>query len=333
MTAQRRETAVDDRPREMILSRVVDAPRELVWKVWTDPRHIIQWWGPTGFRTTSRSMDPVAGGQWRFVMHGPDGRDYENLITYLEVIKPERLSYKHGGGGDCEPVNFEVLVLFERVGDSGSQTRVTLRMVFPTEGAKDFVIRQYNALEGGKQTLARLEGYVDGLVAGRDADAPFVITRVVKAPPRRVFDLWTQRDHLARWFGPKGVTISECALDLKPGGLFRYCMRSADGSELWAKWTFREISDGERLVFVMSFSDQQGKTVRAPFHGAWPLEMLTTVTFEQHAGISGGTVVAVTSEAINASPAERRTLLDGHASMNEGWGGTFDVLDGYVSGL
>src|SRR5258706_2724536 len=92
---------------------VFDAPRELVWKVWTEPEHIGMWWGPDGFTTTTHKMEVKAGGVWRFVMHGPDGRDYQNKITFIEVVKPERLVYKHGGTGGKEerglkPVGFQV---------------------------------------------------------------------------------------------------------------------------------------------------------------------------------------------------------------------------------
>src|SRR5262245_19065426 len=89
--------------REIVLSRVFDAPRALVFKVWTDPTHLAKWWGPRGFSTTTERMEVNPGGQWRFCMHGPDGRDYQNLITYREVSPPSRLVYKHGGDKDVEP--------------------------------------------------------------------------------------------------------------------------------------------------------------------------------------------------------------------------------------
>jgi len=94
----------DSDPRMIIATRVFNAPRELVFDAWTDQKHLAQWWGPDGFSTTTRSIDIRAGGVWRFVMHGPDGRDYENRITYVEVMKPKRLVYRHGGGEDVEPV-------------------------------------------------------------------------------------------------------------------------------------------------------------------------------------------------------------------------------------
>ena len=86
--------------REIVLSRLIDAPQELVFDAWTDPEQVGQWWGPSGFTTTTHKMEVKPGGVWRFVMHGPDGRDYQNKITYLEIVPPERLVYRHGGDED-----------------------------------------------------------------------------------------------------------------------------------------------------------------------------------------------------------------------------------------
>jgi hypothetical protein len=87
-TENRNAALVGDR--EIRGTRVFDAPRELVWKVWTEPEHIGKWWGPNGFTTTTHKMEVKAGGVWRFVMHGPDGRDYQNKITFIEVVKHDR---------------------------------------------------------------------------------------------------------------------------------------------------------------------------------------------------------------------------------------------------
>jgi uncharacterized protein YndB with AHSA1/START domain len=152
---QRSEKLVGDR--EIAAVRVFDAPRELVWKVWTDPEHVGKWWGPNGFTTTTHSMEVKPGGVWRFVMHGPDGRDYENKITYIEVLKPERLVYKHGGDKEVEPVNFQVTVSFR---EQSGRTRVDMRMVFPSAKARDHVIETYGAFEGLKQHLGRLGAYL-----------------------------------------------------------------------------------------------------------------------------------------------------------------------------
>ena len=142
-----------DDPPAMIGTRVLDAPRELVFAVWTDPKHLAKWWGPDGFSTTTSAFDLRPGGVWRFVMHGPDGRDYQNRITFDEIVTPERLAYHHGGGDDVEPVQFRTTVTFE---DLGGKTRVTLKGVFPSVAERDRVIKEYGADKGLVQTLARL---------------------------------------------------------------------------------------------------------------------------------------------------------------------------------
>jgi uncharacterized protein YndB with AHSA1/START domain len=94
------------------------------------------------------------------MMHGPDGTDYPNRVQYIEVTPPERLVYMHGS--DEKPDQFHVTVVFEA---QGNRTRVTMRSLFPTREARDFVVREYGAIEGGEQTLARLEEYVSSLAA------------------------------------------------------------------------------------------------------------------------------------------------------------------------
>ena len=113
--AARNDVDTDSDPRSIIATRVFDAPRDLVFAVWTDPKHLAQWWGPHGFTTTTHSFDMRSGGVWRFVMHGPDGRDFQNRITYEEVVRPERIVYRHGGGEDVEPVQFKTTVTFEEL--------------------------------------------------------------------------------------------------------------------------------------------------------------------------------------------------------------------------
>ncbi len=148
---------LDSDPRAIIGMREFDAPRDLVFDAWTDPKHLAQWWGPDGFTTTTMSFDLRPGGVWRFVMHGPDGRDYQNRITFEQVIRPERIVYRHGGGDDVEPVVFRQTVIFE---DLGGRTRMTWRGDFPSATERDHVIREYRADSGLAQTMARLGEFV-----------------------------------------------------------------------------------------------------------------------------------------------------------------------------
>ena len=143
--------------REIVLSRELDAPRELVWRAYTDPAHLPNWWGPHGFTNTVHEIDVRPGGRWRFTMHGPDGTDYPNRIVYREVVAPERLEFAHGEDVDDDPDAFQVTVTFDDLG--GGRTRVTQRMLFPTAAQREAVV-QFGAVELGKQTMDKLAAYL-----------------------------------------------------------------------------------------------------------------------------------------------------------------------------
>lgn len=153
---QARETRREHVEREIVVTRVVQAPRELVWKAFTEPEHVAQWWGPNGFTNTISEMDVRPGGVWRFTMHGLDGVDYPNLITFREVVEPERLQYTHNGTGDQDHIHFEATVTLTEQGD---RTEVTLRAVFESKAERDEAA-QFGAIEGGEQTLGRLDAYL-----------------------------------------------------------------------------------------------------------------------------------------------------------------------------
>ena len=155
---------IDSDPRSIIGMREFDAPRDLVFVAFTDPRHLAQWWGPNGFTTTTHSFDLRPGGVWRFVMHGPDGRDYQNRITFEEVVPPERIVYRHGGGEDVEPVQFRKTITFEEL---GRRTRMTWRGDFPSAVERERIIKEYGAASGPMGTMARLDEYVSANLASR----------------------------------------------------------------------------------------------------------------------------------------------------------------------
>ena len=144
--------------REIVTSRLYDAPRELVFKAWTDPEHLKHWWGPNGFTITTHSFEMKVGGTWRFTMHGPDGTDYPNRITYLVIEPAKRLVFDHGD--DQRERVFQNTVTFE---EQGKKTLLTMRAVFDTAAERNEVIEKYGALEGGKQTLARLAEFLPQL--------------------------------------------------------------------------------------------------------------------------------------------------------------------------
>lgn len=143
------------RGREIIITRTLDAPRELVYEVWTNPEHAGQWWGPDGFTTTTEKMDVKPGGEWIYTMHGPDGRDYFNKMKFIEAVKPEKLVYIHSG--DDEFVSFNVEVLFE---EHEGKTILTMHSVFESEEVLDNLNKEYHVFEGANQHIGNLQKYL-----------------------------------------------------------------------------------------------------------------------------------------------------------------------------
>ena len=146
--------------REIVISRVIDAPRELVFEAFTEVRHLSQWWGPSGFSTTTRSFAFREGGTWDFVMHGPDGTDYQEWITWTEIVPPERIALRHGESRD-DPHAFGSVLTFT---PDGAATRIVMRTVFPTRELRDDAVEKYHAIEGGQQTLSNLAAYVTEII-------------------------------------------------------------------------------------------------------------------------------------------------------------------------
>ena len=456
--------AKDASDREIVITRVFDAPREIVWSAWTDPKQVVQWWGPRGFTTTIHEMDVRPGGVWRLTMHGPDGTDYPNKSVFIEVVKPERIVFSHGGGKKGGPgAQFESTWTFEAQGD---KTKLTLHMVFASAAARDQIVKTYNAIEGGNQTLSRLgeqlaktpiiiertfnapvetvwkaitsvddmkqwwphlaplqsfkpevgfetqfsirhneknflhlwkvteviplrkitydwkfggypgsssitfELFSEGnktkinlthkgletflpesnpdLARGnflmgwtslastlgefvekakKSAEEDFIISRTFDAPRELVWKAFTDPEHLKHWWGPRGFTVRAAKMDFRAGGSYHYCMRSPDGRDMWGKFVYREILTPERIVFINSFSDENGGLTRHPMSPTWPLEMLSTLTFAEQ---QGTTTLTIRWSPYNANEAERKTFEDGRQGMYQGWTGTLDQLDDYL---
>lgn len=309
------ETALADR--EIFATRFLAAPRELVWAVWTDTAHLEQWWGPAGFTTTTQRAEMKPGGQWRFVMHGPDGTDYENLIDFVAVEPPSRLAYEHRGEGETKDVSFRVEVAFA---EEAGGTRLTMRMRFPSNAARDFVVEKYGAFEGLVETMERLRDHMTTLRG-------FTVTRTFDAPRELVWRAHTEAKHLARWWGPKGFETTVARLELRPGGMFLYKMTSAAGQVMWGRFIYRDIAAPGRLAFVLSFSDESGGITRAPMDANWPLEMLKVITLVEQ---GGRTVLTLRGWPLDASEAERRAYTEGFKSMDGGFNASFDELAAYL---
>lgn len=158
MDSMHSETSLqaDIADREIVISRVIDAPQEMVFEVFTEVRHLSQWWGPDGFTTTTRAFEFRVGSAWDFVMRGPDGTDYPEWISWTEIVPPERIAMLHGEYRS-DPNAFESVLTFT---PDGETTQIEMRTVFPTKELRDEAIKKHGAIEGGQQTLANLAAYV-----------------------------------------------------------------------------------------------------------------------------------------------------------------------------
>jgi uncharacterized protein YndB with AHSA1/START domain len=267
--------------RELFAERLFAAPRSLVWRAFTEAEHVARWWGPHGFRTTVQKMDVVVGGEWTLVMHGPDGTDYPNRSVYVELVENERLVLDH------EAPQFRTTVLFSDEGADG--TRVRWRMVFPSAELRDMVVRKHGAAEGLKQNLEKLTDELAEMSTARE----MVLTRLIDAPPERVFEAWSKPEHLKRWFGPRGFSLPGCDLDFRVGGAYRFVMRGPDGTDYPFHGVFKEILAPSRLVFTNIIEGGPGD------------ELTTTVTFVEEAGRTRLTVRQSTPAAPHARGQEQ----------------------------
>lgn len=282
--------------REITISRVLNAPRNLVWEVWTNPHHIKHWWGPNGFTNTIFEMDVQPGGSWDLVMHGPDGKDYKNKSVYTEVIKPEKLVYDH-----VSAPKFQFSVTFT---EQGKKTLISIQMLFQSVEQKAKVIKQFGAEEGLKQNIDKLEAFLE------KTREELVITRIINAPREKVFKAWTDPIELAKWWGPKGFSSPVCEADARPGGRIYIDMKAPDGVVYPMDGEFHEIKTPEKLVFTAAALDENNKRL---------FDALNTVTFIEENGRTKLTLHVVVSNIRS----EGKHHLDG---MNQGWNESVDRL-------
>lgn len=163
-----------------------------------------------------------------------------------------------------------------------------------------------------------------------DSSADFVLTRTFNAPRDLVYRTMTETAHLQHWWGPQGCTIDVVSHEPKAGGIFHYCMRFGPGVEMYGRFDYRELTPALRIVFVNGFADAQGQRIRYAMSPTWPLEVLNTVTLAEQ---DGKTVMHLHSAPINASQIEIDTFKAGHGSMQQGFGGMYEVYEQYLASL
>lgn len=279
--------------RSIIQERTYAAPRELVWELWTQPKHLDRWWGPNGFRNETKRSDFRVGGAWTYVMHGPDGKSWPNSIRYQVITPLERLEYAHGGEEDG-PAHFHTVVTFETVAEG---TRVTMTATFPSE-AMVAEVSKY-AVAGGMQNLARLVGYLPYVTES----GKMILSRYFESSPAAVFAAWSTVSELKKWWGPLGFTLPECEVDFRVGGRYRMTMADGAGGQYPFHGEYLAITANERIVFDAHLSNAPGDHI------------ITEVTFTPD---GEGTVLTVTQTTPADAGAAKGQL--------EGWNGSLIKL-------
>jgi uncharacterized protein YndB with AHSA1/START domain len=303
---------------EIHIVRVYDAPVKAVWDAWTDPAQVGKWWGPRGFTITTHSKDLKSGGTWRYTMHGPDGTDYPNVTRYLEVEKHSRLVYDHGGTDD-RPAMFRVTVVFT---EQKGKTKMDMRMALPTPEAADEA-RKFIKKANGDSTWDRLAEYLTKESTGKEQ---FVINRAFDTSIERMYEMWTDPKHVAKWVPPTGFTMEYIKADIRPGGKTFYKMTDGKNITMYGRAHYLEMNRPDRLVYTQQFCDEHENISRHPMAPTWPETMQTTVTFAEEE--PGRTRVTITWEVHGPCTAEELAVfVSARAGMTQGWTGSFDKLE------
>ncbi|MGE3388276.1 MAG: SRPBCC family protein [Bdellovibrionales bacterium] len=311
-----------NKPNEIYITRVYDAPLKTVWQAWTDPKQVAKWWGPRGFTLTTHSKDLRTGGHWNYTMHGPDGTDYPNKTKYLEVEEYSRLVYDHGGNDDRPPL-FRVTVLFT---ETRGKTKMEMSMALATPEAA-VETKKFIKKAGGDSTWDRLAEYLQKEASGKEK---FFINRSFDAPLGVMFKMWTDPEHFSKWLAPAGFNMSFIRADIKTGGSTFYFMSNDSGMKMYGRAEYLEIQSPDRLVYTQQFCDEKENISRHPMAPTWPETMLTTVTLT--AEDDNRTRVTVMWEPYGPTTAEELDVfIKAKGGMTQGWTGSFDKLESILA--
>lgn len=301
---------------EITITRIFDAPRERVWKAWTEPEAVKKWWGPKNFTAPVSEIDLRVGGKYLSCMRGPDGKEYWSTGVFREIVPFERLvltdsfadekgtvvpASHYGMTGDW-PLELLVTVTFE---DIGGKTKMVLRH----EGIPSGMMRELTET-GWSESFDKLAEHIvtsGTRVIAEKGKQEILITRVFDAPRTAVFSAYTDPDLIPQWWGPKRYATIVDKMDVRPGGLWRFINRDAAGNEYAFHGVYHAIISPERLVATFEFEGAPGPV------------SLETLTLEE----SGGTT-RLTNRSVFQSVEDRDGMLEG--GMEEGVIETMDRL-------
>src|SRR5690625_18814 len=157
-----------------------------------------------------------------------------------------------------------------------------------------------------------------------------VLTRIFEVPRDLLFKVWTDPRHFEKWWGPKGYLLNIVKMEARPGGSFFGSQKSPEGHVMWGKFIYQEVEEPEKLIFIQSFSDEEGNTIRAPFDPNWPLEIINILSFGED---EGKTALTMSGGPFNATDEERTAYEKMSPMLQQGLNGTFDQLTEYLESL
>ncbi|MCA9251671.1 MAG: SRPBCC family protein [Phycisphaerae bacterium] len=305
-------------PNTIHIVREYDAPVQVVWDAWTDPEQVAKWWGPRGFSIKTHAKDLKPGGFWKYTMYGPDGTEFENKTVYYEVEACKKLVYDHGGSDDRPPL-FRVTVLFSEI-----DGKTTMDMTMAMSTAEEVLaIKKIIKDAGGNSTWDRLAEYLGEHQNNRNC---FVINRSFDAPPAKVFEMWIDPNHLAKWLPPAGFAVEFLEINIAEGRTTTYRMTNRKDMTFYGQFDYREIKRHSRIVYVQRFCDEKGNLAHHPAMPEFPSEFINTITFTPEGEQS--TRLTLTSEPFSqATAAEVAAFKEARSSMTKGWTGSFDALE------
>jgi uncharacterized protein YndB with AHSA1/START domain len=286
----------DAADREILVVRVFEAPRDLVWKAWTDPRRLAQWWGPRGFTNPVCEADARPGGRWRIVMRGPDGAEYPHGGRYIEVAAPERLVMTNALEGDYHPFGENVwTVTFEEV---DGRTTVTTRVVCASRKDRDAMVETgFNqgygmSLDKLAERLARPDPGSSLVIDAPAGKAEMVVTRWFDAPVELVWEAMTRREHFANWWGPRAYTNQIHEMDVRVGGRWKVDQLDDKGAVHPFHGEYLEITPPSRLVLTQIYKDSPCMTMEMNFAPKAGGTQLTALMRATSAGSRDGMIKA-----------------------------------------
>jgi uncharacterized protein YndB with AHSA1/START domain len=255
--------------RTLVATRLFDAPREVVYRAWTDPKQLAQWFPPKDFTAPRCEVDARPGGIFRVDMKGPDGAVFVGEGVFREVVPNERLVFTFAGE-EAVPPPILVTVLFET---QGEKTKLT--MLQTAETVADYLdLLKLGATEGIDQSFEKLEALLARTATSRTAASvagrTLTLTRVFDAPRELVWTAYTDPKHIVKWMFANEWESPFADTDVRPGGAFRIGMRPADhhAEGFTFSGTYREVVKPERIVQALgdgrvmttTFEDVKGKT-------------------------------------------------------------------------